>query len=57
MHIHDNSGKTDTHSAVGEGTIDFKPVMTALRRTGATAVIEVKDYDAVIKSLRILEKL
>jgi len=26
MHIHDNTGKADTHSAVGEGTIDFVPV-------------------------------
>lgn len=57
MHIHDNSGKTDTHSAIGEGTIDFRPVMAALRRTGATAVIEVKDLSAVKKSLRVLTAL
>ena len=44
MHIHDNKGKSDTHSAIGEGTIDFKPVIRALERTGATAVLEMKDF-------------
>jgi sugar phosphate isomerase/epimerase len=57
MHIHDNNGKGDTHSAVGEGTIDFGPVMKALRRTSATAVIEVKTLDGVKASLKKLERL
>jgi len=57
MHIHDNNGKGDSHSAVGEGTIDFVPVMTALRRTRATAVIEVKTLDDAKTSLRNLERL
>jgi len=57
MHIHDNSGKSDTHSAIGEGTIDFTPVLKALDRTGATAVLEMKDYPAVVKSLKALEKM
>jgi sugar phosphate isomerase/epimerase len=55
MHIHDNKGKSDTHSAIGEGTIDFKPVLKALERTGASAVLEMKDYPAVIKSIRVLD--
>lgn len=57
MHIHDNSGKSDTHSAVGEGTIDFVPVLRALERTGATAVLEMKDFPSVVKSLRALERM
>jgi sugar phosphate isomerase/epimerase len=57
MHIHDNDGKRDTHSAVGEGTIDFLPVIEALRKTKATAVIEVKDFDGVIMSKRVLGRL
>jgi len=55
MHIHDNRGKADTHSAVGEGTIDFEPVKRALERTSATAVFEMKDFAAVEKSLKVLD--
>ncbi len=55
MHIHDNDGRRDTHSPVGDGTIDFRPVMAALRRTGGTAVLEVKDFDGVIRSMEALE--
>jgi sugar phosphate isomerase/epimerase len=57
MHIHDNNGKADSHSAVGEGTIDFRPVMAALRRGHATAVIEVKTFEGVKSSLRALNEL
>ena len=56
MHIHDNRGKADTHSAIGEGSIDFRPVFAALGRTGATAVLEMKDFAAVEKSLMVLEE-
>ena len=55
MHIHDNRGKSDTHSAIGEGNIDFIPVLRALERTGATAVLEMKDFAAVEKSMRVLD--
>jgi len=57
MHIHDNDGKRDTHSAVGEGSIDFVPVMAALKRTGATSVIEVKSFEGVEKSIRALDRI
>jgi sugar phosphate isomerase/epimerase len=57
MHIHDNDGRRDTHNAVGEGTIDFHPVMAALERTGATAVLEVKDLEGVLRSRDRLENL
>ena len=55
MHLHDNNGNRDTHSAVGEGDIAFPPVIAAMRREHATAVIEVKSFDGVMKSLRALE--
>ena len=55
MHIHDNKGKSDTHSAIGEGTIDFTPVFRALERTGATSVLEMKDFPAVVRSLTVLK--
>jgi sugar phosphate isomerase/epimerase len=56
MHVHDNAGKADTHSALGEGNIDFAPVFAARERTGATAVLEMRDFAAVEKSLRALEQ-
>jgi len=56
MHIHDNRGKTDSHSAIGEGTIEFTPVFRALERTGATSVLEMKDFPAVEKSLGVLNQ-
>jgi sugar phosphate isomerase/epimerase len=57
MHIHDNRGKRDTHSPVGEGVIDFVPVMAARRRENATAVIEVGSFEGVLKSMKALETL
>ncbi len=57
MHIHDNKGKADTHDPVGSGTIDFRPVMAALRRSHATAVIEVKTFVAAKSSLQVLDAL
>jgi sugar phosphate isomerase/epimerase len=57
LHIHDNNGKKDTHSPVGEGDINFIPVMAAMRRTGASAVMEVKSFEGVKKSIRALEKM
>jgi sugar phosphate isomerase/epimerase len=57
MHIHDNKGKADTHSALGEGNIDLIPVFKALERTGATAVLEMKDFAAVKKSLQVHDRM
>ena len=51
MHLHDNNGKADTHSAIGEGKIDFQPVKRALARNKATAVFEMKDFPSVTRSL------
>jgi sugar phosphate isomerase/epimerase len=57
MHIHDNNGRSDSHSPVGSGTIDFRPVMAALRRGHATAVIEVKTFAGAKSSLQVLDAL
>jgi len=57
MHIHDNRGRADTHSPVGSGTIDFRPVMAALRRGRATAVIEVRSFVGAKSSMQVLEAL
>ena len=55
LHLHDNDGRRDTHSPVGEGTIGFPAVIAARRREHATAVVEVKDYAGAVASMRLLE--
>jgi sugar phosphate isomerase/epimerase len=57
MHIHDNNGRADTHSPVGSGTIDFGPVMAALRQGHATAVIEVRSFTGAKSSMLVLDAL
>jgi sugar phosphate isomerase/epimerase len=57
FHIHDNDGKDDLHQAVGDGIIDFGPVMDAVRRNNATPIIEVNGFDAVQRSIKALEQL
>jgi sugar phosphate isomerase/epimerase len=55
MHIHDNDGRKDSHNAVGEGCIDFNPVLAALQRNHATSVIEVRTFNGVLKSIQAVE--
>jgi sugar phosphate isomerase/epimerase len=56
-HLHDNNGKEDSHIAIGEGTIDFKPVMKAIRKNKVIPVIEVATLEGVLKSIRTLNML
>ncbi|MGA2914319.1 MAG: sugar phosphate isomerase/epimerase family protein [Methanoregula sp.] len=56
-HLHDNAGKDDSHLAVGEGTIDFVPVMEAVRKNKVMPVIEVASFEGVLKSIQRLEGL
>jgi sugar phosphate isomerase/epimerase len=54
-HLHDNEGKEDSHLALGKGTIDFKPVMTAVRKNKVTPILEVATFHGVIESIRMLD--
>jgi len=56
-HLHDNDGTSDSHEAVGKGTINFADVMTAVRKSGVTPIIEVATYEGTIESIRALESL
>jgi sugar phosphate isomerase/epimerase len=56
-HLHDNDGKTDSHVAVGEGTIDFDPVMKELQKNRVMPVIEVATFEGVLKSIQTLNTL
>jgi hypothetical protein len=42
---------------VGSGTIDFRPVMAALKQGHASAVIEVRSFAGVKSSMQVLEAL
>lgn len=51
IHLHDNDGTQDSHSAIGSGTIDFAAVMKAVGQNGLAPVIEVEGIDAVKASI------
>jgi len=57
MHIHDNKGRKDTHSAIGEGNIDFGDVMETLQRGHVTPVLEVATFEGVVRSIEALEQI
>lgn len=57
VHLHDNSGKEDSHSPVGEGSIDFHSVMNAITRENAVPVIEVATLEGVKKSIQALDRI
>jgi len=55
-HLHDNDGTEDSHLALGKGTIDFEPVMKAVRKNGVIPVLEVATIEGVLDSIRLLKK-
>lgn len=57
VHIHDNDGSEDLHLPVGRGTIDFLPVLRAIRRDNAVPVIEVATLEGTDESIRALDRL
>ncbi|HNX17055.1 MAG TPA: sugar phosphate isomerase/epimerase [Methanoregula sp.] len=56
-HLHDNNATGDLHWAVGKGTIDFGPVMAAVRKSGGTPVVEVEEFQGAVDSMRSLQKM
>jgi sugar phosphate isomerase/epimerase len=57
FHLHDNKGKEDSHLALGEGTIDFGPVMKAVQKNNVTPILEVSTFEGVMRSIRMLSTL
>ncbi|MFA6331949.1 MAG: sugar phosphate isomerase/epimerase family protein [Methanoregula sp.] len=57
FHLHDNAGDRDAHLAVGDGTINFAPVMAAVRKSGLDPIIEVENFSAATKSMARLNAL
>jgi sugar phosphate isomerase/epimerase len=56
VHLHDNDGKNDSHGAVGKGSVDFGPVMRAVERDRASAIVEVSTLEGVLSSMKALGK-
>jgi sugar phosphate isomerase/epimerase len=59
VQLSDNRGRVDEHMAIGEGTIDFRRVLGALRRMAFTGplIIELFDVPKKLRSLRRLRAL
>lgn len=59
LHLHDNFGQSDDHLPVGEGTIDFAPILTLLSRlaTSPSITLEAHDPDELQRSLANFQKL
>jgi sugar phosphate isomerase/epimerase len=57
LHLHDNSGKTDEHLALGSGTVDFPAFFNALERVRhvPACTIEVLNEDEFNKSIEFLK--
>ena len=56
VHLHDNNGLNDEHSACGDGTINFPYVLQRLPED-AELVIETRDLTTVDRSIVYLERL
>ncbi len=54
-HLHDNSGKSDEHLALGEGSVRWPEILPGLRGIGWT--LEVLDIESAVKSLEFLKSL
>ena len=59
LHLHDNLGQGDDHLPVGEGTIDFTPLLALLQKLPhpPSITLEAHDPDALKRSLANLTTL
>jgi sugar phosphate isomerase/epimerase len=54
VHLHDNAGCSDDHLPLGQGSINFGPVLEMIRIKGISAVLENKSEAAIFESLKVL---
>lgn len=55
VHIHDNDGTKDSHSTIGEGSIDFEYVLKKLKKYRGNYVIESRTFESALDSQSVLE--
>ena len=51
IHIHDNHGSADEHLTIGDGTIDFRPIIERLSGYRGNWIIESKSLESAVQSL------
>jgi sugar phosphate isomerase/epimerase len=57
IHIHDNNGLSDQHLPLGEGTIDWSRVGSAIARDySGVAVVEGRSIEEAKKSIAVYRK-
>jgi len=54
VHLHDNKGRRDDHLAIGQGSVDFGPVLEMISAKKITAVLEHNSEAAVIESMKAI---
>lgn len=54
VHLHDNDGKKDSHSTVGEGSIKFKSLRLKFNRYKGNYIIEARTIESAVKSKHLL---
>jgi sugar phosphate isomerase/epimerase len=57
IHVSDNLGQKDEHLQVGEGSIDWKETMAAIRMSHFRGWMVVESYRGISKSIRLLGNL
>jgi sugar phosphate isomerase/epimerase len=54
VHLHDNKGRRDDHLAIGQGNVDFGPVLEMISARKITAVLEHNSEMVVMESVKAL---
>ncbi len=57
VHLHDNSGDSDEHLALGRGCINLEPVLKVIEERNISAVLEQKTEKEILESLETLKKM
>lgn len=55
LHLHDNDGTSDDHSAIGDGNIDFEAILNRVNGRNCVYTIEAHTVDNAKKSLKRLK--
>lgn len=59
MHIHDNNGKKDEHKCLGEGTLDFYPLLRKCKESSFKGpfMLEIFPYENILRGRDIFMKI
>ena len=55
LHLHDNNGEGDDHIAIGDGTFDFKTLLSTIRKQDMIYTIEAHTPEDTLKSIERLK--